>query len=71
MFSSVSSKNIENNCKILTEIAKIAFSWADANAVQFDDSKSELIHFESKKIMSTNSITLPNGTVLKPQNMIK
>ena len=68
---SVSSKNIENNCKTLTEIAKIAFSWADANAVQFDDSKSELIYFESKKIMSTNSITLPNGTILKFQNMIK
>ena len=65
------SSNIENNCKKLTEIAKIAFSWTDANAVQFDDSKSELIYFESKKIMSTNSIILPNGTVLKPQNMIK
>ena len=46
---SVSSKNIENNCKTLTEITKIAFSWTDANAIQFDNSKSELIHFESKK----------------------
>ena len=68
---SVSSKNIENNCKILIEIVKIAFSWTDANAVQFDDSKSELIHFESKKIMSTNSIILSNETILKFQNMIK
>ena len=46
---SVSSKNIENNCKTLIEIIKIAFSWTDANAIQFDDSKFELIHFESKK----------------------
>ena len=67
----VLSKNIENNCKTLIEIVKIAFSWTDANAVQFDDSKSELIHFESKKIMSTNSIILSNETVLKSQNMIK
>ena len=34
-----------------------------------DDSKSELIHFESKKIMSTNSITLSNETILKFQNL--
>ena len=67
----VSSKNIQNNCKILTEIAKTAFSWANENAVQFDDSKSELIHFESKKHMSTDSITFSNETQLKSQNMIK
>ena len=68
---SVLSKNIEINCKILIEIIRIAFSWTDANAIQFDDSKSELIHFESKKIMSINSIILSNGTILKSQNMIK
>ena len=39
--------------------------------MQFDDSKLKLIHFESKKHMSTDSITLSNGTILKPQNMIK
>ena len=58
-------KNIENNCKILTEIIKITFSWIDANAIRFDDSKFELIHFESKKIMSNNSIILSNETILK------
>ena len=68
---SVWSKNIENNCKTLIKIIKIAFSWTDANAIQFNDSKSELIYFESKKIMSTNSIILSNETVLKFQNMIK
>ena len=67
----VSSKNIDNNCKTLIKIIKIAFSWINANAIQFDDSKFELIHFESKKIMSTNSITVSNGTILKSQNMIK
>ena len=30
-----------------------------------------MIHFESKKIMSTNSIILSNETILKFQNMIK
>ena len=64
-------KNIKNNCKTLIKIIKIAFSWINANAIQFDDSKFELIHFESKKIMSTNSIILSNETILKFQNMIK
>ena len=67
----VSSKNIENNDKTLIKIIKIAFSWTDANAIQFDNSKFELIHFESKKIMSINSIILSNETVLNLQNMIK
>ena len=67
----VSSKNIENNCKTLIEIIKIAFSWIDANAIQFDDSKFKLIHFESKKIMLNNSIILSNERILKFQNMIK
>ena len=67
----VSSKSIENNCKTLIKIIKIAFSWINANAIQFDGSKFELIHVESKKIMSINSIILSNKTILKLQNMIK
>ena len=67
----VLSKNIENNCKTLIKIIRIAFLWINANAIQFDDSKFELIHFESKRIMSINSITLSNETILKFQNIIK
>ncbi|MBD0342806.1 MAG: reverse transcriptase family protein, partial [Microcoleus sp. Co-bin12] len=68
---STSSKSIATNCRILTNAAQVAFQWAGENTVKFDDDKSELIHFESKRSKSTHTITLPNGTILKPQKMIK
>ena len=40
-------KSTKENCKLLTEIVEKVFSWADRNAVKFDDEKSELIHIES------------------------
>jgi len=46
----VKEKNIDKNVKTLKNAAKIAFTSAKKNAVQFDDSKSELIHFESHKM---------------------
>ena len=36
------------NCKALAEAALTAFNWAERNAVAFDDSKSELMHFTLK-----------------------
>lgn len=65
------SKNIETKCIRLTKAIAIAFKWAEENAVKFDDSKSEIIHFEHKKIMSTNSITLSNETILQSQKKVK
>ncbi len=54
----VEGKNIKENAKKLEKAAKIAFTWANENAVQFDDSKSELIHFDSqKKIKNMHSMT--------------
>ncbi len=52
----VEGKNIDKNVKMLEKAAKIAFTWAKNNAVQFNDSKSELIHFGSHK-------AAPNQTV--------
>ena len=43
-----SSLSIQTNIKTLEKSAKIAFTWADNNAVAFDDPKSELIHFYKK-----------------------
>ena len=68
---SISSKSIEINCRILTETVKNAFKWADENAVKFDDFKSELIHFESKRKMSENFIILSNNIILQSQKSIK
>ena len=59
------------NCKILAEAALTAFRWAEENAVAFDDSKSELMHFTLKQKEDTSDsakITLPNGTIISPSN---
>ncbi len=46
-------------------MTKIAFTWANENAMQFDDSKFELIHFESHKVTFNQTIMLLNDTVVK------
>ena len=51
----VESKSAKENCKLRIEIVKKVFSWADQNAVKFDDEKSELIHFESSNTSSNDS----------------
>ncbi len=58
-------RNIDKNVKILKNAAKIAFTWVENNAVQFNDSKSELIHFESHKTTFNQMIILLNNTVIK------
>ncbi len=61
----VEEKSIDKNVKKLEKATKIAFTWANENAVQFDDSKSELIHFESHKATLDQTIMLLNDTVVK------
>jgi hypothetical protein len=66
-----SSKKIEINCERLNQAISKAFDWARENVIKFDDSKSEMIHFELKKEMSSNSITLSNETTLRSQKSVK
>ncbi len=66
-----SSKRIEINCERLRQAISKAFEWARENVIKFDDSKSDMIHFELKKEMSTNTITLSNETTLKSQRSVK
>ncbi len=56
---------------MLENAAKIAFTWAKNNAVQFNDSKSELIHFESHKAMLNQMIILLNNTVIKSKTCVQ
>ncbi len=64
-------KNIDKNVKTLKNAAKIAFTWAKKNAVQFDDSKSELIHFESYKTTFNQIIILLNNTIIKSKTCVQ
>ena len=67
----VESKSAKENCKLLTEIVQKVFSWADRNAVKFDDEKFELIHFESSNNSSIDTVKLSNNTVLKSKMNVK
>ena len=67
----VESRTIAQNVKVLEKLIEVAFEWADQNAVQFDDSKSELIHFHKSCKASTTTVALPNGTVLHPKEVVR
>ena len=67
----ISEKTAEENAKVLQEAAKTVFTWAEENAVQFNDSKSELIHFFRARREPTAEITLLNKTVIKSRTQVK
>jgi len=67
----VEERNIDKNVKILKNAAKIAFTWAENNAVQFDNSKSELIHFESHKMTLNQMIILLNNMIIKSKTCVQ
>ena len=47
------------------------FSWTDRSAVNFDDEKSKLIHFESSNSSPNDTIKLSNTTILKSKIDVK
>lgn len=64
-----SSKSYSQNCKILErEIAKM-IELASQNAIEFDLSKTELMHFGSKNIQE--SIQLPDRNIIHPKDLVK
>ena len=65
----VQSKSKAYNARCLEAAARTAFKWAENNAVRFDDSKSEMMHFHNKQNSDTTDdekIILPNGTTISP-----
>ncbi len=67
----IEERNIDKNVKMLENVAKVAFTWAENNAVQFNDSKSELIHFESHKTTLNQMIILLNNTIIKSKTCVR
>ncbi len=66
----IEKRNIDKNVKMLKNVAKIAFTWAENNAVQFNDSKSKLIHFESHNTTLNQMIILLNNMIIKSKTCI-
>src|SRR6202008_1773556 len=54
-------RTIKINVRTLQEAAREIFKWAEENAVTFNDSKSELIHFTAQHHEPKQIIVLPNG----------
>jgi len=65
----VEGRTAEENNKTLELITKTAFEWAEDNCVVFDDSKSELIHFQRENKV-TNTVTLSNKTVIHSSEVV-
>ncbi len=67
----VEGKTASENSKVLKLATKTAFQWVKENAVTFDDSKSELIHFQREKSQETSTVTLLNDTVIQSSETVR
>jgi len=67
------SSSLKTNTATLETAAGIAFDWADANAVAFDDPKSEIIHFHRQRNFTAtdHQLRLPNGTMVVPKACLR
>jgi hypothetical protein len=65
----IHSRTREENARALDAATHTAFNWAQVNAVAFDDSKSEMLHFHKSRTDEHNDAThvrLPNSTRVTP-----
>jgi len=67
----VEGKSAEENSIVLEKVAKSLFLWAKDNAVVFDDSKTELIHFNKNKEMIISAVTLSNNIIINSSKVIQ
>ncbi|KAI0997051.1 hypothetical protein K3495_g11138 [Podosphaera aphanis] len=67
----VSSTSFKKNIQILEREVKILEDLGIQNAVQFDISKTELIHHENTKEAKQNPIHLTGGDQVKPSQVVK
>ena len=67
-------RSLAANVRELERASATAFEWARGNAVAFDDSKSELMHFVSSNSsdeVRKKVVRLPNGTEVVPQEVLR
>jgi len=66
----VKGKTAKENSKTLKLVIKPAFQWAKDNAVTFNDSKTDLIHFQ-KGNKSKSTVTLSNNIIIQPSKTVR
>jgi len=60
----IKSKSTEENSIMLKKVVKSLFLWAKDNAIIFNDSKTELIHFNKDKEIVISTVTLLNNIII-------
>lgn len=68
---SVWSTSIRNNVQILQREIKKLTDLANSSNIEFDLEKTDLMHWDQSKPAKKETLTLPNGKVVKPQAKIK
>jgi len=67
----VVGNSTNENSIVLEKVTKSLFSWVKDNAVVFDDSKTELIHFNKDKETAISTVTLSNNTIIKSSGVVQ
>ncbi len=66
----VEDKSAEENSIVLEKVAKSLFLWAKDNAIVFNHSKTELIHFNKDKEIAISTVTLLNNIIINSSEVI-
>src|SRR5690606_10998467 len=67
-------RSLSWNVEELESAPRTIFQWASSDAVAFEDSKSELLHFTRARSTAESNkkvIRLPNGTMVKPSVVLR
>jgi len=66
----VKGKSAEENSIVLKKVVKSLFLWAKDNVIVFNDSKTELIHFNKDKEIAISTVILLNNNIIKSSEVI-
>jgi len=66
----IKGKSAEENSIMLKKVVKSLFLWAKDNVIVFNDSKTELIHFNKDKEIAISTVILLNNIIIKSSEVI-
>lgn len=65
------STSMKRNIRILERQVSQLFEMASLNSIQFDPSKTELMHSTNRKASKNHPLTLPDGKQVAPKDSIR
>ena len=70
----VVGKELDTNCEVLQRIARKLIQWGQGNRVEFDQAKTELIHFYKDRIVDTSistSVQISDTITIEPKEEVR